>query len=40
MKQKRVTLKHKAVGKDYGKDLFDVVIFMLMLLGVLWYMGV
>lgn len=40
MKQKRVTMKTKSVEKDYGKDLLDVVILMLVLLGVLWYLNI
>lgn len=40
MKQKRVTMNTKSVEKDYGKDLLDVVILMLILLGVLWYLNI
>lgn len=37
MKQKRITLKQKSAVRDYGKDLYDAILFMIGLLGVLWY---
>jgi hypothetical protein len=39
MKQKRA-LKHKTYGRDHGKDLFDAIIFLMLLLTVLWYLQV
>ena len=40
MKQKRLPLKQKAVGIDHGKQLYDAVIFLLILLAVLWYVKI
>ena len=45
MKQKQVTKVEKMakvakVEKDYGKDLLDTIIFLIMLLVVLWYFKV
>lgn len=37
MKQKRT---NTALDKDYGADLYNVVVFMLLILGVLWYLGI
>jgi hypothetical protein len=37
MKQKRTMTKQKSIGRDYGKDLYDTVIFLLVILMVLWY---
>ena len=31
-------MKQKQVEKDYGQDLLHVIIFLIMLLGVLWYL--
>jgi hypothetical protein len=40
MKHKRTLVKQKAVGPDYGKDLYHVILFLLGLLAVLWYFKV
>ena len=40
MKQKSTDVKQKVVGKDYGKDLYHTIIFLLGLLVVLWYLKV
>ena len=40
MKHKRTQTKPKAIGKDYGKDLYHTIIFLLGLLVVLWYLKV
>lgn len=40
MKQKRTLTKSQNIERDYGKDLFDTVIFLLLLLGVLWYLNI
>jgi hypothetical protein len=40
MKQKRTMTRQKAVGKDYGKDLYHTIIFLLGLLVILWYLKV
>jgi hypothetical protein len=37
MKQKRTTAKSQNLERDYGKDLLDTVVFLLLLLAVLWY---
>lgn len=37
MKQKRSMTKSQNLERDYGKDLFDVILFLLVLLGVLYY---
>jgi len=37
MKQRRTPVKQKSIGKDYGKDLFDTVVFLLVLLMLLGY---
>lgn len=36
MKQKRSMTKSQNLERDYGKDLFDVILFLLVLLGVLY----
>jgi len=33
-------MKQKQVEKDYGKDLRDTIVFLLLLLTVLWYFKV
>jgi hypothetical protein len=33
-------MKQKEVEKDYGKDLRDTIVFLLLLLTVLWYFKV
>lgn len=37
-------MKHKrtnpTLNKDYGADLYNVIVFMLLILGVLWYLGI
>lgn len=33
-------MKHKQIQRDYGKDLFDTVVILVILLGILWYMKV
>jgi hypothetical protein len=30
-------MKQKQIQKDYGKDLFDTLVFLIALLGVLWF---
>jgi hypothetical protein len=40
MKHKRTPLKQKAIGHDYGRDLYHVILFLLGLLAVLWYFKV
>jgi hypothetical protein len=40
MKQKRMISKSQNLERDYGKDLFDTIIFLFMLLGVLWYLNI
>jgi hypothetical protein len=40
MKHKRTLAKQKAIGPDYGKDLYYVILFLLGLLVVLWYLKV
>jgi hypothetical protein len=40
MKHKRAILRHKNEGRDYGKSLFDTIIIMLILLGILWYLKI
>lgn len=37
MKHKRSVTKSPNLERDYGKDLYDTVVFLLVLLGVLWY---
>jgi hypothetical protein len=37
MKHKRTPVKQKAIGPDYGKDLYHVILFLLGLLAALWY---
>lgn len=37
MKHKRSVTKSQNLERDYGKDLYDTVVFLLVLLGVLWY---
>jgi hypothetical protein len=37
MKHKRTATKTQNIERDYGKNLFDTVVFLLVLLGVLWY---
>jgi hypothetical protein len=37
MKQKRTAMKQKCIGRDYGKDLYDTVIVLLVVLMALWY---
>jgi hypothetical protein len=37
MKHRRTTMKQKSMVKDHGKDLYDGVIFMIILLMILWY---
>jgi hypothetical protein len=39
MKQKR-TSTAKPATKDFGKDLYDTIVFSLILLGVLWYLNI
>lgn len=39
MKQRRTLLKQQTAGRDYGKNLLDTLVFMIVLLAVLWYMG-
>jgi hypothetical protein len=31
-------MKQKQVEKDYGQDLLNTIVFLIILLGVLWYM--
>lgn len=33
-------MKQKQVEKDYGKDLRDTIVFLILLLTVLWYLKV
>jgi hypothetical protein len=33
-------MKHKQVERDYGQDLLHVIVFLVALLGVLWYLKV
>ena len=40
MKHKRATVKQKTVGKDYGKDLFDSLVFLIILCLILWYFNI
>jgi hypothetical protein len=40
MKHKRTQAKQKAVGRDYGRDLYHTIIFLLGLLVILWYLKV
>lgn len=37
MKHKRSFTKSQDIERDYGKDLYDMVVFLLVLLGVLYY---
>jgi|GEM_PF-3486922 len=39
MKQKQTSTKRTHV-RDHGKDLFDTVIFLVLLLGILWYLNI
>jgi hypothetical protein len=36
MKQKRAVLKQKPLVRDFGKDLYNTLLFLLTLIGVLW----
>jgi len=41
MKQKQIQQKQiQKVQKDYGKDLLDTIVFLMLLLGVLYYFQV
>jgi hypothetical protein len=40
MKHKRTPVKQKAIGPDYGKDLYYTMICLIGLLVVLWYLKV
>jgi hypothetical protein len=40
MKGKRTIAKQKTMQKDFGKDLFDSVVFLIILLTVLWYFNI
>jgi hypothetical protein len=40
MKQKRSSVKQRSQARDHGKDLFDALMFLFMLLGVLWYLNI
>jgi hypothetical protein len=40
MKQRRVVIRHKNEGRDYGKNLFDTIIVLLILLAILWYLKI
>jgi hypothetical protein len=40
MKQARYSPKQKSFSKDHGKDLSDVLLFLLALMAVLWYLKV
>jgi len=33
-------MKQKQIAKDHGKDLYDAVIFLLLLLVVLWFLKI
>jgi hypothetical protein len=38
MKQKNASAKRTHV-RDHGKELFDTIIFLMLLLGLLWYLN-
>ena len=40
MKHKRTPVKQKAIGKDYGKDLYYTILGLMGLLAILWYLNV
>ena len=40
MEHKRTSVKQKTVEKDYGKDLLNAILFLIGLLGILWYLNV
>jgi len=40
MKHRRIPIRQKAIGPDYGKDLYHVILFLFGLLAVLWYLKV
>jgi hypothetical protein len=42
MKQKHIgpVMKQKQVERDYGKDLLDTIVFLVLLLVTLWYFKV
>lgn len=33
-------MKEKSIQKDHGKDLFQVLVFLIALFGVLWYLQI
>jgi hypothetical protein len=39
MKHKR-TLMKRTQARDHGKELFDTIVFLMILLGVLWYLNI
>jgi hypothetical protein len=40
MKHKRTIMKRSAGVRDHGKDLFDTLVFLMLLLAVLWYLNI
>jgi len=40
MKQRRSVIRHENDERDYGKNLFDTIIVLLILLGILWYLKI
>ena len=40
MKQKQSVTKRPNHVRDHGKDLLDTIIFLVLLLGVLWYLNI